>query len=521
MSTLTSTSRQALLQLSPLGDDDLRYRLEWHIQTAASRDPGPAGTARLQLEPQGLEAKFSYTEPHELLEVRVPYGEADDAPTAREILRQGSCRDADAALLDTLLGPGARDQLQQATQPVTELPDTGNDVATFGRIALMLEHLRRTCRPTDGLWAAELTWLLQHARLPEAFNGFVQATADAAVPALQLLDPTWLDRVSDTELRARLHQAVDSCSRASGIDDLGSLVTRLRQEALDELRDEISQLAPHATAPLDAPPVPAFTGTDTPGTDETDLGQIATIIDHTLQPYVTEALSQVIDGQLAVQIQPVDRLSSLDLLERVTIRVSAHSDKGTWLASTAESLRRTDHGLERRLPLPPDTNPEELTVVVGRHLPQRPLTGASATRRNAYYYTGRLVDARRVGRSDRDTAGHAQRAWQDLGQPDALEDLTATKASAPFLAELLPSTGVVDLAQLTELTDPAALSAARSIIWGTWPAHAARLEALRIEHGGDPAELGVHSLEQLALHAATQGDLVSARTLDEVAVSRW
>ena len=521
MPTMTDATHQAMLELSPSGDDDLRYRLEWHIQTMVPRDPGPAGTARLQLEPQGLDARFSYTEPHELLEVRVPYGEADDAPTVLEIQRQGSFRDSDAALLDVLLGPGVRAALQQASGSVVDLPrQDGTDFGTFGRIALLLEHVSRTCRPADGLWAAELTWLLQHARLPTDFDALLRTTANAAVPALRLLDPAWLDRVEDAPLRARLHQAVDACRAAADVTDLGPLATRLRQEAINDLRDELSQIAIHASTRGDAPPVPAFTGNDMAGTDGASSGTVAAVVDHTLEPYVSGVAARVVEGQLVVQVQPTNRLSAMDLLERVTIRASVLSATGPWLAGSAESLRRTDHGLERRLPLPPDVEPEELFVVVGRHLPQQPSSSESATLRNACFYTGRVLDARRVGRSDPDATGHAQRAWQDLGRPDAMEDLTAAIVPAPFLAELLPTTGIVDLSDVTELPDPPSLGAARSVVWGTWPAQAARLECLRIQHGGDPDELAVSSLEELALQAALQGDLASARTLDEVVVNR-
>lgn len=521
MQRQTDALYQAMIVLSPSGDDEPRYRMEWRIQTLTPRAPGPAGIARLQFEPGGLEARFSHTQPHELLEVRVPYGEAEDAGEVRDLLRQGSFRPSDAALLDVLVGPDARSELQRSSEAVLDVASGVSRHSSFGRIAVMLEHLSRTARPVDGLWAAELTWLLQHAGLPAAFDGFLRATASAAIPALRLLDPTWLDRADDPHLRARLHQAIDACRQTATVDDVGPLATRLQSEAFDELRDALDQIAADAGVHLEAPPLPAFTGGPTEHQSVPGTETVTTIVDHTLQPYVTDVTARIVDGRLVVYVKPTSRLSTLSVLDRITIRVTVLSGDRPWLASTAESLRRTDDGLERHLTLPPNVRPQDLLVTVGRHLPQQPATHGSATLRNAHYYSGRVLDARRVGRSDQDVAVHAQRAWQALDQPGMVEELRAASTPPPFLAEILPGTGIIDLEETSGLTDPFALAAARSIMWGSWPAQAARLEAIRIEHGGDPDELDVRGLEVLALQAAMQGDLATARALDEIAVSRW
>lgn len=482
-------------------------------------DVGVWGLAVLEL-PSGLRAGFDYQNPADLkvLEVpRSPRSRLDDVevvdPDDLEVVR-------------SLLGDEVAGQLQRIDQRYPAADGPSPTVAAnlspqpswpiVGRLALLQAHLNDLARPLDGLWAAEAAALLQGWGSLELIP-YANHLAHEAASTVRLLQPDWVDpdRIDDPNA-ARLLAALLACADVAPSADFGPFLDELRRlftPDLDAIIGELNSLGVDRDAEL---------ALAVAGAQEARTSSVANdplvLVDHTLQGLVAQATATVEPGWIDVEVRPSKLLADSGLGKRTRTRVTRVVDGGSRLVAMGLAMDPTENGtFITRLPLPPNTTQDSLCVVIGHSMSMVSEQPEDFEQRQARHFARRVLDTRRTTGPSAELLRTARSWLEASGSRGA--SLVDGATPQPFLAEVLPTTEMIDLPVLLDSDDGSdggeALAGARSLLWPSAPSLAAQLEARRLTTAIYVDELAPRQMEALLHDALATGEIGVVRELDE------
>lgn len=503
------------------------WRLWWRLGIGEGvHAAGPAGPARLQLADGGTVIWTDYAQPDRLLQVDVPFGVVTGPDDDELLLAQGRVSDADAEVVDRLLGPAVRERVVRAQQPIFTASVAALDSwVNAGQAALIETMLDGRSQPVAGLWAIELEGLLDRLRAGKSCERRRQELAGVGAAAASLLPASLAEAVAGVNAVAHLlrtfafRHSVDGpllkeLREESDTDVLGE-TERLIEEAAEELLFR-SALGTRQEAPR--PPrsvwrdaeLPSFRGGPVGPTGPTCLR------DHTVDGIVNAVAARLDGDELVVEIGLVD--PAVGASQHLDVRVTGPDG----LLAAAVSCERLNSGrLRGRLALPSATPADELVVVVGRRLPFAPLDQHAFDERQAVARSRRLVDALRITPASSTAARQrAADAWRNAGRPDLAAEVEELGAQQPFITEqaaaaLRGQFGTALRQVVIDGADDAGAAAARDVAWSLGDlATAAAIEQPRRTRP-DSAPLPVDHHDTLVLGLLASGETMAAQALDE------
>ncbi len=491
------------------------WKLWWRLAIGEGvHGAGPAGPAGLRLRDGGAVIWTDYAEPARLLQLDVPFGVVTGDDDDELLLAKGRIDDADAEVVDRLLGAAVRERLVLARRPVFTASVPPVDAwAVAGRAALIETMLDERFQPVAGLWAIELEGILDSLRAGRSSELRRKELVGVGAAAARLLP---MSLATDIARTPQLADLLKNFATRNVLDV--QLIEALRAPAAAEVLDNARVVIDTAAEEISRRgTTERGIGVEVPSSrgGPTRRPEPVCLRDYSIDGIV-ETIEAVLDGdELEVRLELVDPV--VGATQHLDVRVTGPDG----LLAVAASFERLDsRRLRSRLLLPAAMPPYELVVVAGRRLPFAPLDRDSFDERQAVARTRRLVDALRTAPGSSELfRKQAADAWRDAGRPDLAVAAEELEAQTPFVTELTAAalrsqiTAALRLV-VTDGADDDEAAAARGIAWSLGDLkEAARFEKRRRSQPGT-SPLPAEHHDALVLGLLVSGETAEARTLD-------
>ncbi len=471
---MTDSYRQDLLSAHIVPVDRRRpdgvvHELVWHATVGDGPDAaGAAGLASLITPEPGLRLLFDYADPRRLLGLTVPCGERPGRAPSGGPLDPVALSPLATAILDRVVGTETRRRLESGGDPASAYIDESPSWLVAGRLALIQTRLRERRQPLLGLQAAVSAALLRPlASTPEVREWAAALAADAA-PAARLLPA---DLVTYRDVAALLSPVLAACRHLQPDTDFGFVDQAIRLVEEADVLAQLQEWAETLEMRVESARAPRLAGSRTRGMpvmrgEVPGMGTHEAWIDHTLGAQHAQATWRLSDGRIEVRLTRVPAELPRSMRTRVTVLVTDEDSRTLLAASTSVAEEGSGEDLTADLPVPLSVAVDNLTVVVGRHLPVDPMTLEQFDRRQAQAKARSSLDRR----------------W-----PEPLVRAIGDHLDRRQLKE-----------QAETSVDHRRLSGARDLAWDLqWTDEAAHYEWQRLEDDGGEPELSIEESDRL------------------------